>query len=323
MLSGFIDGTFKYLAFGFINLRIYFASMKDQEALSEYHLNRHQPDKPQFLIHDLKTYVPANQGKANKPHIHSFFQIIWFRKGSGKHYVDFKAYDVSDQSIFFIAKNQVHYFDDRTDYEGVLIHFSELFLGQGENGVAFLVKSNLFNNPYQFPSCCVGSGIADILQEYVGLMKNELESADNFAREELLRSYLKAFLIQVQRRKNQLEQENRNVPFILDAKREQLIKFINLVDEHFTKGLSVAEYAGLMHISSRTLSDLTALTLNKTPLMVIQERVILEAQRLLVHSNLNVNQIGFRLGFDDPSYFVKYFKKHAQVSPSAFRKSIT
>lgn len=296
--------------------------MKKREALSEYHLNRHQPDKPQFIVHDLKSYVAANQGKANKPHIHSFFQIIWFKKGTGKHYVDFKAYDIFNDAIFFIAKNQVHYFDDEIDYEGVLIHFSELFIGKTESDTEFLVKSNLFNNPYQFPSCCIGNGIAGILENYVQQMQKELENPENFGREELLRSYLKAFLIQVQRRKNQLDQKNGNLPFMLDVKREQLIRLINLVDEHFTKGLSLAEYAGLMHISPRTLSDLTAQTLNKTPLMVIQERVILEAQRLLVHSNLNVNQIGFRLGFDDPSYFVKYFKKHTKISPSEFRKSI-
>ena len=46
------------------------------------------------------------------------------------------------------------------------------------------------------------------------------------------------------------------------------------------------------------------------------------AQRLLLHSNLNVSQIGYRLGFDDPSYFVKYFKKYTTISPMDFRKSI-
>lgn len=56
---------------------------------------------------------------------------------------------------------------------------------------------------------------------------------------------------------------------------------------------------------------------------MIQERIILEAKRLLLHSELNVNQIGYRLGFDDPSYFVKYFKKYTHQSPSEFRKSIS
>lgn len=298
-------------------------NMKKQEAIHEYHLNRHQPDKPQFLIHDLKSYLAQNQGKANKPHIHSFYQIIWFTHGTGKHFVDFKSYDVFENAIFFIAKNQVHYFDNGTDYEGILIHFSELFLGQSQSGVEFLVKSNLFNNPFQFPSCCVGSELAVDLSQYVAQMQTELINSENFAREELLQSYLTAFLIQVQRRKNQLEQDKHSFPFMPDMKREQLIRFTNLLDEHFTRGLSVAEYAGLMNISSRTLSDLTAQTLNKTPLQVIQERVVLEAQRLLVHSNLNVNQIAYRLGFDDPSYFVKYFKKQTQTAPSDFRKSIS
>jgi YesN/AraC family two-component response regulator len=56
---------------------------------------------------------------------------------------------------------------------------------------------------------------------------------------------------------------------------------------------------------------------------MIQERIILEAQRLLLYSNLNINQVGYRLGFDDASYFVKYFKKYTGVSPSEFKKSIS
>lgn len=297
--------------------------MKEGEVINEYHLNKHQPDKPQFAIHDLNEYLAMNQGKANKPHIHSFYQIIWFKKGTGKHFVDFKAYDVTENAIFFIAKNQVHYFDLNLDYEGMLIHFSELFLGERESGIDFLVKRSLFNNPDQMPSCCIGQGIELILSEYIDQIKAELKNNDDFAREELLRTYLKAFLIQVQRRKNHFEQKNGKQIFMLDEKREQMIRFLNHVDDNFTKGLSVAEYAQLLHMSPRKLSDLTAQTLNKTPLTIIQERIILEAQRLLLHSNLNINQIGYRLGFDDPSYFVKYFKKQTHISPSEFRKSIS
>lgn len=56
---------------------------------------------------------------------------------------------------------------------------------------------------------------------------------------------------------------------------------------------------------------------------MIQERIVLEAKRLLLHSEQNINQIGYTLGFEDPSYFVKYFKKHTKISPSAFKKSIS
>lgn len=296
---------------------------KKPDSISEYHLHQHQPEKGQFAIHNLSDYLKGHQHHTTKPHIHSYYQIIWFKKGKGKHFVDFKEYEVFENALFFIAKNQVHYFDNKTDYEGVLIHFSELFLGGSDNGINFLVKSSLFNNPYQTPSCCIGQGIEHLLEEYIRQMNVELKNDKEFAHQELLRAYLNAFLIQVQRRKIEFEETEGNTSLALDEKRTLLFHFINLVDENYTKGLSVAEYADLMNISTRTLSDLTNLTLNKTPSLIIQERIILEAQRLLLHSNLNVNQIGYRLGFDDPSYFVKYFKKHTNISPSEFRKSIS
>lgn len=295
---------------------------KQKKDIHEYHLNHNQPDKPQFVVHDLNEYVKKHQGNTTKPHIHSFYQIIWFKKGKGKHFVDFKEYDVVDNAMFFIDKNQVHYFDHNVDYHEVLIHFNESFLVQKDSEVDFFLKYNLFNSPYQQPSCCVNDGSDKILDEYVSQIKRELLNTNEFGKEELLRTYLKAILIQVQRRKNELENNTENAVILPNDKRMQLIKFVNLIDENYNKGLSISEYAQLMYISSRTLSDLVSLNLNKTPSQMIQERIILEAQRLLLHSDLNVNQIGYRLGFDDASYFVKYFKKHTAISPSEFRKSI-
>ncbi|WP_281925567.1 AraC family transcriptional regulator [Flavobacterium collinsii] len=299
-------------------------SVKKNPIINEYHLNNEQQDKPQFRVHDLNEYLKEHYGDTTKPHIHSFYQIIWFKKGNGTHYVDFKGYDVVENAFFFIAKNQVHYFDNNTDYQGILIHFNESFLVQKDSEVDFFLKYNLFNSPYQQPSCCVNQPIFEqTLNEYIVLIKKELQNNNEFGKEELLRTYLKAILIQVQRRKIELENNIDDTPFIVNEKRIQLIKFVNLIDENYNKGLSVSEYAQLMNISTRTLSEMISKNLNKTPSQLIYERIILEAKRLLLHSDLNVNQIGYRLGFDDPSYFVKYFKKHTNISPLEFRKSIS
>lgn len=291
--------------------------------INEYHLNRHQPDKPQLAVHNLNDYIKIHQNDTTKPHIHSFYQIIWFKRGTGKHFVDFKAYDVLDNIVFFVTKNQVHYFDDHMDYEGILIHFNEAFLMHREDETDFCLKCNLFNNPYQQPSCFIGNGIERILDEYVVQIKKELENYEEFGKEELLRNYLKSFLIQVQRRKSEFAKNESKVSSVQSEKRMQLIRFIDLINENYNKGFAVSEYARMLFMSSRTLSALTYQLLNKTPSQMIQERVILEAQRLLLYSNLNVNQIGYHLGFDDPSYFVKYFKKHTKNSPSEFRKSVS
>lgn len=291
--------------------------------IDEYHLNRHQPDKPQFALYDLNTHIRENQCQVIKPHIHSFYQVIWFKKGMGKHAVDFKEYDVFDNAIFFVAPNQVHYFDDNTDYEGILLHFNEQFLVQDQSPMEFFLNYNLFNNPYQQPSCCIGTGIDDLLEMYISQMKQELENEETFGKALILKNYLQSFFVQIQRRKNEFEKSIDHQLPILDEKRIQLVKFLNLIDEHYREGYSIAEYARLLHISSRSLSDLTQQQLNKTPSQMIQERIILEAQRLLLYSEFNINQVGYGLGFNDPSYFVKYFKKYTGVSPSEFKKSVS
>lgn len=220
----------------------------------------------------------------------------------------------------------MHYFDEGSDYEGILLHFNESFIIQKDIEVEFFLKCSLFNNPYQIPFCCIGDHTVDTLDLYLNLMQQELandeENTDHFGREELLRLHLKSFLIQVQRRKNEFELNNSDFPFHTDEKRMHLMRFINLIDENYKKGLPVSEYASIMNFSSRTLSDLTNNFLNKTPSQMIQERMIIEAQRMLLHSDLNVSQIADHLGFEDPSYFVKYFKKHVHQSPSDFKKSI-
>lgn len=296
---------------------------KTNHTINEYHLNRHQPDKPQLAIHDLNDYITKHQDQTTKPHIHSYYQIIWFKEGGGKHFVDFKDYKVTENIVFFIAKNQVHYFDNNIHYNGVLLHFNEAFLVHKDSETDFFLKCNLFNNPFKQQFCSIGQETGIILDGYISQLKREFENADEFGKEELLRAYLKSFLIQAHRTKTAQDQSKNYVSFQLDEKRLQLIKFINLIEENYTKGLSIAEYSRLLFVSSRTLANLTGLLLNKTPIQMIQERIIIEAQRLLIHSELNVNQVGYRLGFDDPSYFVKYFKKHIKVSPSEFRKSIS
>lgn len=293
---------------------------KPEPAIVEYHLNRHQPDKPQLAVYDLGAYLQTHGEHASKGHIHSYYQIIWFKEGVGTHFVDFKEYEVETNVLFFVAKNQVHYFDRHQEYQGLLLHFNEEFLVQQQQ-VDFILKGNLFNNPHQPPSCHLGPADGPQLDVYIQLLKEELRSEESFGKETLLTTYLQAFLIQVQRRKNELEKREGRPPFHLDEKRLQLLEFVKLVDEHYKQGLTINEYAQRLLLSPRTLANLTNQLLGKSPSLLVQERLVLEAQRLLVHSNLHVNQIAYQLGFDDASYFVKYFKKHVLLSPSAFRKA--
>jgi len=297
--------------------------VKNKSEITEYHLSQNQPAKPQFEIFELGQYLRRHGANASKPHIHSFYQIIWFKTGHGEHYVDFKAYDVQDNSIFFIAKNQVHYFDSGTEYAGVLMHFNESFIVDNDSKIEYLLKQDLFNNPFQIPTCCVNSNVNSILDEYLKLIRLELNNEKDWYQNELLRNYLKAFLIQVQRRRREFEKISGQSSPVKDDKRRQLLQFTDLLEKNYKDGMTVAEYADKMNISSRTLADLTKHLLGKSPSLMIHERTILEAKRMLIHMPLNVNEIGYRLGFEDASYFVKFFKKYTDMSPMEFRKTIS
>src|SRR5690606_29164810 len=100
---------------------------------------------------------------------------------------------------------------------------------------------------------------------------------------------------------------------------KELKDFQNLVEQHFRIEKSPAFYAGLLNMSPNALSKKIKLQFNKTPSRIIQERVILEAKKLIHLTRKNMKEIAAELNFDDEFYFSKYFKKHTGVSPTKFR----
>ena len=75
----------------------------------------------------------------------------------------------------------------------------------------------------------------------------------------------------------------------------------------------------MLNVSVKTLSNSVSDCSGRTPLAFINDRVILEAKRLLHFSSMMVKEVGFYLGFDDPSYFVKFFKRQTGFLPSDFQ----
>ena len=95
-----------------------------------------------------------------------------------------------------------------------------------------------------------------------------------------------------------------------------------MIEVHYAEGLSIQEYGNLLHISSKTLTTITKAIVQKPPSQLISERIILEAKRLLKFTSLQISEIAFRLGFEDASYFVKYFKRHIGSVPKNYRNTI-
>jgi AraC family transcriptional activator of pobA len=114
-------------------------SLKEKDKMEQYHLHKAHPEKLQFQIYDLEAYLKKSGAHAEVPHSHSFYQILWIYNKGGVHYVDFDAHPAQGNTIFFISKNQIHYFDKNADHKGLIFHFNEHFLMQSDVDI-FLMK---------------------------------------------------------------------------------------------------------------------------------------------------------------------------------------
>jgi len=106
------------------------------------------------------------------------------------------------------------------------------------------------------------------------------------------------------------------------ARSEPTRRFKLLLEKNFIEKKAVGEYAAMIGITPGHLNDTVQKDTGKTASEIIHERIILEARRLLYHSEKSVKEIAYALNYDDPSYFVKFFKTHTGSTPEHFRKTI-
>ena len=98
-------------------------------------------------------------------------------------------------------------------------------------------------------------------------------------------------------------------------------QFKELLDEKFREHLNIDFYAKKIGITQTQLNRVCKSTLGKSALTVINQRIIMEAERDLLYSSLSIKEIAFSLGFQDSAYFTRFFTKNRKESPNLFRKN--
>ncbi|CAM5370779.1 helix-turn-helix domain-containing protein [Eoetvoesiella caeni] len=97
-------------------------------------------------------------------------------------------------------------------------------------------------------------------------------------------------------------------------------RFKGLIERHMRQHYRVADYACSLATSTRNLNRLCFRLAGKTPSQVIQQRMMLEARRYLLYTDKTIAEIGYELGFEDPSYFTRFFVREEGIAPAAFRQ---
>jgi len=148
------------------------------------------------------------------------------------------------------------------------------------------------------------------------LFEEELTIKDH-VQGEMLRTLLKRLLIISTR----LIKEDLPTPNISNPHLDTIRKFNLLVEQHYREKHQVGDYADLLFKSPKTLSNLFNKYNKKTPLMVINERIMLEARRLLLYSDKTSEEISRELGYKEGGHFSKFFKRNEGLSPKEFKKA--
>lgn len=269
----------------------------------------------EFEILDLREVLSAKKSMMIVPHRAQFYHILWIEKAEGTHYVDFNPIALKDNTIICVPQNSVNMYDKLANYKGKAIVFTDRFFSKTKQDFQYLQSSILFSDLYpvaQFKINPLGSGLNIVLN----LMEQEFLKKKDAAHYHVLHNLLHVFLLQLEREmKNQGFEEIRP-----SVNLDYLMLFKDLLEENFRNEKSVNKYAADLSISEKQLNKACTIILDKKPKQIINERILLEAKRLLVHSNQSIKEIAYHLGYEEPTNFIKNFRKHTEITPSEFRE---
>lgn len=241
-----------------------------------------------------------------------FIQILFIKAG-GHAVIDFKAYDLKQDALFFINPGQFHKIEDTC--VGTMLYYNRDFYCVELHDKEVACDGILFHNVYDIPVVMMDERYSEVMQRSIGEIKAEIDTSDSNL-EEMLRILLKQIII----RSTRIWKQEHHVT-TEEARQEVEFSrsFSQMVEWNYTKLHTVAEYADMLNITPKALNKRITRYSKTTPNDIIKNRIILEAKRLLVHTQLSVKEIAYKLGYDDPSYFIRLFSRQAETSPQNFR----
>lgn len=257
-------------------------------------------------------YVELEVDSFNAQAYEGFIKVVWLCAGA-RIVVDFKEYLLQQDALFFINAHQYYHFEQPC--QGTMLYYNRDFYCVEIHDKEVACDGILFHNVYEIPVVYIPSEASAAMQGIVGQIKEELKQDDS-GMEEMLRILLKQLIIKATRLwKAEHHVTNEQARQEVEFSRT----FSQLVEWNYMKHHTVADYADMLHITPKGLNKRIARYSQTSPNELIKNRIILEAKRLLAHTSLSVKEIGYKLGYEDTSYFIRLFTKQAQASPQSFR----
>ncbi len=247
------------------------------------------------------------------PHRLTFYEIALITEGSGTLELDGSPLDVAPGRVCITAPGEVRRWRlEGARVGGMLAFFEAAFLNEFFADAAFVERLPVMAGAATARGMALARRPFDELAEIMHAMQDEFRAVQPDSAH-ALRAQIYRLLVALQR------QAGPRVPEPEGRAHALARRFARLVDEHYRRNERVAGYARMLGVSARHLNHCVQEASGQSAGTAIQQRLQLEAQRLLMHTDTSVVDIAQALSFSDASYFARFFKRHAGMSPREFR----
>jgi AraC-like DNA-binding protein len=245
--------------------------------------------------------------KRTSPHKHdNYYEIIFLSQGQGFHQVEDKQYKISTPEFYFLKPGQLHYWQFTSIPKGYVLMFRQSFfdkIGEAESINLIAQISNLTQLSIP-PNYNPEFAFEEMFKEF----KNNNKYSIN-----IVKGYLRAVLGKILQLSDIQEKE-------LSVENNIYQKFKDLLVKETPQVNKVQDFAHLLNTTPQNINASCRRYCGKSAGELIGEQILLEAKRYILHTELTISEIAYSLSFNDPSYFVKFFKKLEGVTPVQFRK---
>lgn len=239
------------------------------------------------------------------PRQRAYHEIMWIQKGETNFLIDGDSFNVQANAFFVFPKDRIHQFLPKQVIEGQVIRFSEDLLDDFPR--LLFSKFNLISE----------IKIANSDNKSLELLFKLFELEHNLHSEKslVIINLLKTIIYKLDDIKQKQFPCQKAHHYSIDA----FDQFQLLLDKHILEHKKVNFYAEKLNITPRKLGETIKSILNKTTTEVISNRLLIECKRQLIYSDHNITEIAYKLGFEDNSYFTKFFKKLTNMTPKEYR----
>ncbi|MGB1040590.1 MAG: helix-turn-helix domain-containing protein [Flavobacteriales bacterium] len=260
-----------------------------------------------FVLTDFNC-APAQQMLQDK----GMYKILWASKKNCTVQIDGCEINLEQHQVLFCTTLNI--VEIPTNSGILAIVFNREFYCIRDHDYEISCNGMLFFGSSEPPIISLSQKDVTSFQTIFSVLKEEFETSDHI-QGEMLVIMLKRLLIKSTR----LVQKMQGVQNFPNSQMELVRKYHVLVEQNFRVKHKVSEYAELLCKSPKTISNIFNKMERNTPLEVINQRIMLEAKRLLLFSDKTAEQISYELGYKEGAHFSKFFKLHSSFPPAEFR----